>query len=629
MLNKTRETIKYEIIPKIMDSLPNFRPKKPEDEISLRLNDIEKVTDAIVKKMDEERQYSGAFDLYHQKNPSGIAPNVLEQLYGRNLWFLREYYQICSPLDKLIFGKRYDQFEAVAECVADNPSRVGWRVVHKLHGSPNFKTNKETDQKCRWFEALIQNPNKDRHPGGFTEVGKAMLESKMLFDRIPIEKLEHKKWIGYGLPASYLIPDAATIKPTTWVLYAMSGAMGYSGRSNIEKARSMAYDTKQIANQLLPRQEAYRQVAKQLAINGSDSEAEEYRRLTDGIIKWVQQMPDSQIAAGYTDKNLSMFIGNHSPQINAWGWSSGSAFERSFAFGEVIFKMTGYNQEIFDSKMPEGLLAIQNTGYDKKSKQQMYERMHDEGADRYSNLLVQFVNDPDKDIKYHQLRDKPKEMQFKEMFILYAKLKCAAYGMDYTELNLEDGKSGGLGGSGAHEKRMDANSAVGIEADTRYIAHCITKALIEPWDPSYKMEFVHDVTETEAQVKLKKEKMGYTSLYETRMEENLDGEWWKSAPEEFQEELKEISKVDYIPGIEGTGRVQLISNIMQMRSEKEMQEQEQAHQGMDQEEPEGEQQPQENPEITKLKAAIWQQDKGNEQDMGKSLAIQVEHRYFD
>lgn len=623
ILPKTRKTIKKEIIPKIASILPSFM--KNNSEVADRLDDIESVQELILKKMEEERQYSGAFDYYHQATPNSISPNVLEQLYGRDLNFLRQYYQICSPIDQLIFQKKFQQFRAVSTCVADNPNKVGWRVVHKRHGSSDYQENDIDKMKCRFLEALIQNPNKQRHPGGFVDAGIAILESMMLFDRVPIEKVKHRDRKSYpGLPASYLIPDAATIKPTTWVLHAMAGSSGYTGRNEFEQAKTIAVDSSQTARNLLTYDTQAQIIAKQLVAKGKgDSIYREVDRLTSGVIKWVQQMPDKQVAAGYTDDDLSVFIGNPSPQINTWGWSSGSAFERSFAFGEVIFKMTGYNYEIFDSRMPEAILAISNNGVDKRRKQQLHERMNEEGSDRYSNLLVEFVADPEKDIKYTKLKDKPKDMQYHDMFILYVKLKCSAYGIDYTELNIEDGKSAGLGGSRAHEKRMDDQKSTGIHADTGYIAHCITESLIAPWSPDFMMEFIHDVSETKEEVDLRKEKMDYKSLHETRREDNLEKEWWLEAPKEFQEELKGYSKIDYIPGITAQGRIQILTLLMNQAQEEKMQAQEQ-----EMAQQEGEQagnEMQENPEITNLKSAIGQGE--SQQDMGKSFAITVKHEY--
>lgn len=645
LLPKTRKTIKEEVLPAISSRIPSFGLRKTKNtEVAKRISDIEAVQKDILKKLEEDKQISGAFDYYHQSSPTSVSPHVLEQTYGRDLHFLRSYYQVCCPIDQLIFQKRFEQLRAVSDCVADNPKKVGWRVVHNQQDSKDFRVTKDIEQKSRWFEQLLQNQNKIRHPGGFAEILNSMAESKMLFDRIPIERMQHKDYLhdDRPLPASYLIPDSATIKPTTWVLHAMAGSSSYSGRNDVQQATQISSDSKQTASSLLTKespiiQTAAMDIAKQLSKNSNIyGPYDEYQRLMDGVIVWVQQMQDHQIAAGYTHNNLAMFIANHSPQINTWGWSSGSAFERSFIFGELIFKMTGYNQEMFDSRMPDGVLALSNPGVDKNGKQQLKERMADEGSDRYNNLLVQFVQDPDKDVKYHKLRDKPHEMQFKEMFMLFVKLKCSAYGVDYTELNLEDGKSGGLGGTGAQEKRMDSHAATGIQSDTRYYAHVLTKAMIEPWDSNYKMEFVHDVTETEADVKLKKEKMGYTSLYETRVEDNLEDEWWKEAPKEQQEELKELGKFSYIPGTTDAGRVQLMTKQMDINMQKEMQAQEEQQEGEEGEEvPEGKEEPKEpkeNEEIANLRAAIGQEEKETkelEEGMGKSLAVTVEHHYVN
>lgn len=633
MLPKTTKTLKEEVLPRIASFFPTFKrkDKEPSAEVTARIMDIEAIQKQILEKLEEEKQLSGAFDMYHQTSPTSITPNVMQQLYGRDLHFLRQYYQTCSPIDQLIFGKRFEQFRAVSDCVGDNPKKVGWRVVHKQQDSPNFRVTKDIAQKCRWFELLIQSPNKMRHPGGFPDVGVAMLESKMLFDRIPIEKCEHKNWRGSGLPASYLIPDAATIKPTTWVLHAMAGSSGYNGKGQVEQARSVANDSREIAGRLLSYDSpgmrlSVRNMAKQLTKkNGGIGEEYEFNRLMSGIVLWVQQMPDKMISAGYTKNNINVFIGNPSTQVNSWGWSSGSAFDRSFAFGEVIFKMTGLNQEIFDSRMPDGVLAITNAGVDKKTKQQFNERMHDEGSDRFSNLIVQYVGDPDKDVKYTKLKDKPHEMQFREMFLLYIKLKCSAYGFDYTELNIEDGRSGGQGGSGSHEKRMDNAAATGIQSDTRYIAHCLTESLIAPWSPDYKMEFVHDVSESTEHVELNTKKLSYTSIAETRLAENLPLEWWQDLPKDLQEQAKNYALFFHMPGLAGTQIVQLINKKLDQDMQEKMQAQSEQAEGAPGDEGGQEvEEPEENPEITKLRAAIGQEESENqdlEQQLEKSFAV--------
>ena len=156
---KTRATLKEEILPMMANALPSFKSGK-KNAVTERIGDIEDILDNVLKKLDEEKQYSGAFDYYHQTNPTSVSPNVLEQTYGRDLNFLRQYYQICSPIDQMIFQKKFEQFRSVSDCVGDNTKKKGWRVTHKQADSPNFKVTKEMEQKCRWLEKLVQNPNK-------------------------------------------------------------------------------------------------------------------------------------------------------------------------------------------------------------------------------------------------------------------------------------------------------------------------------------------------------------------------------------------------------------------------------------------------------------------------------------
>jgi hypothetical protein len=597
--------------------------EKLEVDFSDYKNQINSLVDQISKKSSDNYQYSAAFDYYRQTSTTGPNSNVLEQLYGRNLSFLRQYYHVNSPIDKIIFGKRNEQMRILSDCVADVPGKIGWRVVHKDSDSPKFKTTPEIEKQCRWYEELIKSPNRTRHPGRHQDAFISMLESKMLFDRIPIEKLEHLDYRGSGAPASWLVPDAATIKPTTWVLQAMGGAPGYTGKNQRDQVQRSVHNSQTTAKQLLAyNTEVY---AKNMAKKNGTSEAHELYRLNSGLIKWVQEMPDHQISAGYTDNDISVFIGNPSPQVNAWGWSSGSAFERSFAFGEVIFKMTGYNAEIFDSKMPEGIISINDSGRDKRGKQQFHQRMLEEGSDRYNNIMVQFVGDPEKDVKYLKIKDKPTDMQFQQLFILYVKIKCAAYGFDYRLLNLEDGKSGGMGGSGAAEKQMDLQNEMGIVSDTKYIAHCLTLALIDPWSPDFRMEFVYDVSDSEEKLKILKSKLEVSSsVSEIRKSENLEADFWKAAPKEHQEKLKKFSWPLYFPTMTNAQVVQIVLKEMDIEQQDKAMEQEQKM--ADQEQPEGEEPVKEDKEIADLRSAIGNQEEENEK-MGKSWSIDVNHHY--
>lgn len=584
------------------------------------VSEVKQITDQMTEKLKDFYQHSAAFDYYRQTSTTGPNSNVLEQMYGRNLSFLRQYYNVNSPVDQIIFQKRNEQLRNISDCIADHPAKIGWRVVHKDSDSPDFKADAKIKEHCRRFEALIKNPNPTRHPGGHHDSFIAMLESKMLFDRIPIEKLEPLDKKGSGKPTSWLVPDAATIKPTTWVLQAMAGSKGYTGKSQQNQVQRAVTNSRTTANRLL----AYtpQDYARQLSNSSGYSEEYELQRLTSGIIKWVQEMPDHQLSAGYTEDDICVFIGNPSPQVNSWGWSSGSAFERSFAFGEVIFKMTGYNAEIFDSRMPEGIISINDSGRDKRAKQQFHQRMLEEGTDRFNNIMVQFVGDPDKDVKYLKIKDKPTDMQFKELFILYVKLKCAAYGFDYRLLNLEDGKSGGMGGSSAAEKQMDQQNETGIISDSKYIAHCITKALIYPWSEDYRMEFVYDISDSKDKIEIiSKKQDAFTSVHETRKQENFDPDWWKEADKKFQDELKNYGKFDFIPGLTSAGRTQLIQKQMELDSNKEMMEME-AKQQKDEAGQESETQPEieENKEIADLRSAIGQQEDANEA-MEKSITV--------
>ncbi len=165
ILPGTRNLIKNDIAPKIVKGLKSILPKRNGEAVKdmISREDLEGMVQKLIEK---NKQISAAYDYYHQSNAYSLTPNVLERMYGRDMYFLRQYLQMCSPIDQLIFEKRFNQLRAISECVEDDPKKIGWRVIHRKQGSPKFKATKETDEACRWFEALIKKPNKMRHPGG-------------------------------------------------------------------------------------------------------------------------------------------------------------------------------------------------------------------------------------------------------------------------------------------------------------------------------------------------------------------------------------------------------------------------------------------------------------------------------
>ncbi len=555
-----------------------FRKKLADPDAS-----IKKVED-ILKKIEEGQAQSAEFDIFGQTNPGSTTSGVREQLFGKDLYYLRSYYiSGNAPIDQIIINRFIKQARALSTCVGDTQKRIGWRVVAEGHDSPSFKPPKNYDKQCRWFESLIQNINKDRHPGGFKDGFIASVSNALIYDRVAIEKLLYMGNSAHtNKPASYIIPDPLTIKPTTWALSVMAGAKGYSGKSEQQAAKEIFQESDQIRENLVG--EAKESMAEQISIAKQkkgriSNQPYEKRLLENGLIKYVQQMQDKQIAMGWSSDEMSVFIANPHTMINANGWSAGSPFETSFAFKEVIWRATGYNHELFDSKTPEGFIAIRKGGIDRASRKALRERMVEEGSDRFSNIMVHLVDDPEKDLKYVKTKDKPSDMQFEKLFIMYIKLILAGYGMDYTELNLEDGKTGGMQGAGAAIERMDIHKQTGFISTIDHVADCYTQALIHPWCDDlgikFKMEFIYDTNQTKEQIEILKAKNSYVSIQEIRQEENLDLDWnlSKEMLSKNQEHFDMVKKWLSTPGITTSNIATVVLKEMELKQQKEMAEQ--------------------------------------------------------
>lgn len=605
--------------------------KRNKTDLDTQIKTVEKALEKIKKGQNE----SAEFDIFGQTNPGSTTDGVREQLFGKDLYYLRSYYTAGNaPIDQIIINRMVKQASALSTCVEDSTKRIGWRVVAEGYDSPSFKTPKNYDKQCRYFEGLIKNIDTTRHPGKFKEGFIYNVRNALIYDRIAIEKLLYVNGNNAGKPASYIIPDPLTIRPTTWALSVMAGGKGYSGKSEQQEVMRLFQQSEQIRNTLVG--EAKTSMAQQITTSKNrvgrhtTNRMEEYN-VEHGLITYVQQMQDKQIAMGWTKDEMSVFIANPQNMINASGWSAGSPFETSFAFKEVIWRATGYNQELFDSKTPEGFIALRKGGMDRKARKKLKERMEEEGSDRFSNIAVMLLDDPDKDMKYHKTKDKPSDMQFEKLFILYVKLILAGYGMDYTELNLEDGKSGGMQGAGAAIERMDVHKQTGFISTIDHVADCYTQAIIHPWcedlDVKFKMEFIYDVSQTKEQIEILKSKNAFVSIQEIRQEENLDEDW--NVPKEILTKNKEhfdmVKKWLHTPGVTESNLGTFLTKEMELKQQKEMAEQAQEAEQQEEGPPEGEELPDED--IAGLQNLINGGEKPMEKSVNKVFPVNVTYDY--
>ena len=234
-----------------MNLLPDFVkiPSLFKKEIS---GSVEKALEGMLEKIKEGQSQSAEFDIFGQTNPGNTTDGVREQLFGKDLYYLRSYFIAGNaPIDQIIINRMVKQAGAISTCIEDSVKKIGWRVVAEGYDSPSFKPPKNYEKQCRWFESLIKNINKDRHAGGFKDGFISNVSNALIYDRIAVEKLLYTTGNNTGKPASYIIPDPLTIKPTTWALSVMAGAKGYSGKSEQEQARHLFQQSNQIRNTLV------------------------------------------------------------------------------------------------------------------------------------------------------------------------------------------------------------------------------------------------------------------------------------------------------------------------------------------------------------------------------------------
>ncbi len=156
------------------------------------------------------------------------------------------------------------------------------------------------------------------------------------------------------------------------------------------------------------------------------------------------QVIEDRVVAAWREEDIDVAIAHPSIRMNRWGYGT-SLLEDSIGLSMLFMRAMRYNQNLFDVNYPEAILVVSGD-YDEEGltafKRNVFEWDKTEASTR-----LPIVSGSDEQFKGEllRLRDTPKDMLMTELIRFVCNLKCAAYGMHPSEINvMPDGQGGAV-----------------------------------------------------------------------------------------------------------------------------------------------------------------------------------------
>lgn len=353
-----------------------------------------------------------------------------------------------SVIDRALIDARVTQIKRVARPCYVPGKQVGYRVVHKRHADPTFEMTDSIRQRCEDMMRRLEKLTPEVHPT-IRNFFAICVEEELVIDRKAMVIFRDRR----GKPVQYHLLDGATIKPRLQVL-----------------APYM------LENHLFDEEEAATKLSYHLRSKGQDID------LTGKA--WVQDI-NGRIMAAWTADEMSVDITSESIEIDKLMYGR-SVLERSLRLMNVSMNIWRYNNELFRTNVPEGLLLLFGD-FDPKGMEAFKKQMLAETSVG-GNWRYPVVNAGPKegglDAQYVKMRDTPRDAMFTELLQLTINLQCAEYRAHPSILNMN-----GLGGTNSMIFASDEEVKISLAQEEGFhglldsLASWITKALIEPTDP--------------------------------------------------------------------------------------------------------------------------------------------------
>lgn len=396
-------------------------------------------------------------------------------------------YRERSLIDTIIINARVMQMKHIAKRVVVPGKQLGFRVVHENYADPNYKPDKQTINRCKEMEKIIESVNTEIHPNGFRDFAAISVDQELTIDRKAMVITRDRT----NAPVRYHLVDGATIRPVLEVIF----------------------DVMEKDKKIKSKDQAITSIWQTYNVDVSDAA---YVQIVDG-----------HIVAAWNKDEMSIDITNPSVEINRWAYGKGSMLEQSLQGTVTWLNAWNYNDGLFNQDSPEALLFLYGD-YDPVGLDAFKRQVMDQtGGGDYQKIPV-VPADQDFKAELVKIRELPKDLQFAEFLRMIIQIKTAAYRAhpSIVNMSIDKGSGGGLSiGNNSEDELVQSAHEEGFETLAENICLWLTRTIIKPRYDDLVM--IMDV-DTEDELKrieiLNKQLEGGLTFNEWRRAQQLDGD---------------------------------------------------------------------------------------------------------
>lgn len=412
--------------------------------------------------------------------------------------------------------------------------QLGFRVVHKRHGDPHFDSDTpDIVRRCAEMERLIENPTYPVHASLEDWLINAINEQLVIDRRCLV--LPHDR---AGRVASFHLADGATIRPRIEVLADWMTEMGQNDPESAMYAKQA-----------------------QLWRDPPISTLTGLPQYVDLANAAYVQVIEGRVTDAWTAEQMVVGIANPTVAIDHWGYGI-SPVEATLPLSLLFMKAFRFNSNLFDVTKPESALILSGD-YDQEGVEGFRRAALDfDEADALTKMPV-ISGEADLKASMVSFRDTPRDMLMSEMITLLIHLKCAAYGVDSSIVNI-DKSSGGSGpqlniGS-SEDAALKAAKQDGFHSLMMSQANLLTLGVVKPhYDDLVVVVEGLDIENPELQ--LKQDQFDITWKTENEFRK---GKGEKPLPKDLPKEIG-----DFVLG--GQGYIQAYNILVQAQAQDQQQ----------------------------------------------------------
>lgn len=360
-----------------------------------------------------------------------------------------------SIIDRLIINARKAQARRFAR-ICDVPGKqLGFRVVHRRYQDPEFDSDTDDIRKrCAEMEEVLRHPSYPPHQN-FGDWLENAIEEELVIDRKCLVLPKSRR----GRVRSYHLVDGATVMPRI-------EAIGRWMIANRVEEPDPEVAARKMQAQLWM-QPPLDQAGRPYQVNLLDAE--------------YVQMIDERVVEAWEEDQMVVSIAHPTVEWDQWGYGR-SMLEDSYSLSLLFLDALRYNKNLFDTHFPEAILVIGGTEMDEEGTESFRERYLDFDPNEASTRMPVVSAGPDGQAQLLRLRDSLREMAFPELLRMIANLKCAAYRMHPSTINVTPEGQGGAVVSMDSSQGEEIGQATeeGFHSLMQGLADLLTHAIVAP-----------------------------------------------------------------------------------------------------------------------------------------------------